>query len=489
MRRESIASALALMLVSGCSLAPPYHPPTLPVPAEYKEAAAGQLPGWTTASPLDASARGTWWQAFNDPVLDDLEIRAEKASPTLAAALARYDEARAQVGIAAASLVPEVDAEGQVSHNRVSAHAPGNIYGVPATVTDQLLEGTLSYEVDLWGRIRNTVKAARANAQASDEDLASARLSLQASVADAYVRLRGLDARADLLRRTVEAYNRAYELTQTRHSGGIAAGMDVSRARSTLAAALAQISDVANQRAATEHELAALVGAVTANFSVPPRLEAITLPPIPASQPSTLLQRRPDIAAAERRLFAFNAQIGVARAALYPDIALGLSGGWQTTGGALLTTPDSFWTLGPATVLQPILDGGRRRAQVRLSRAQYDEAVADYRNTVLTAFRQVEDGLAALRDLSAEEVEQRDAAESAKRTSDLSLVRYRDGAADYLEVVTAQTQELTDEVALIELQTQRLQSNIALVLALGGEADHPAGATPAGQTPLAQARR
>ncbi len=464
----------ALILVSGCSLAPTYHPPAIPVPTQYKEAAAA-LPGWTTASPMDASARGAWWVAYDDPVLTDLETRAEAASPTLAAALARYDEARAQVGIAAAAEVPEVDAGASITRERVAAHAPGNTLGVPVNNTDKVIEGTLSYDVDLWGRIRNTVKAAKANAAASNADLASARLSLQASVADAYVRLRGLDARADLLRRTVEAYNRAYELVSTRHAGGIAAGMDVSRARSTLASALAQVSDIANQRAATEHELAALIGAVTTDFSVAPRLEAIALPPIPASQPSTLLQRRPDIAAAERRMFAFNAQIGVARAALYPDVTLGLAAGWQTTSGALLSTPSTFWSLGPAQLLQPLFDGGKRRAQVRLSRAQYNEAAADYRNTVLTAFRQVEDGLAALRHLSAEEVAQRDAATSAKKTTDLSLIRYRDGAADYLEVVTAQTEELTSEVTLIELQTQRLQSNIALVQALGGEADSPQG--------------
>ena len=250
--------------------------------------------------------------------------------------------------------------------------------------------------------------------------------------------------------------------------------MDVSRARSTLASALAQVSDVANQRAANEHELAALVGAVTADFTIAPRLETIPLPAVPASQPSTLLQRRPDIAAAERRMFAYNAQIGVARAALFPDITLGLLAGFQTTAGALISAPNTFWSLGPAQFLAPIFDGGRRRAQVRLSRAQYEEAAADYRSTVLNAFRDVEDGLAALRHLAEEERDQRDAATSAERTSDLALIRYRDGAADYLEVVTAQTEALTADVTLINLQTQRLRSNVALVLALGGEAKGPA---------------
>ncbi len=463
---------IAGALVSGCSLAPAYHPPAIAVPTQYKEAGTA-LPGWTTATPMDADARGAWWLAFNDPALDDLETRAVAASPTLAAALARYDQARAQVSVARAELVPEIDASGSATRNRVSAHAPSNSRGVPVTYNEYTVEGTLSYEIDLWGRIRNTVKAARANAAASSDDLASARLSLQAQVADAYVRLRGLDARADLLRRTVAAYNRAYELTVARHNGGVAAGMDVSRARSTLASALAQVSDVANQRAANEHELAALVGAVTADFTIAPQLEKIVLPPIPASQPSTLLQRRPDIAAAERRMFAYNAEIGVARAALFPDVTLGLAAGFQTTVGALFTAPTSFWSLGPAQALAPIFDGGKRRAQVRLSRAQYDEVAANYRNTVLAAFRDVEDGLAALRHLSDEERDQRDAATSAQRTSDLALIRYTDGAADYLEVVTAQTEALTAEETLISLQTQRLRSNIALVQALGGEADGP----------------
>ncbi len=472
-RSARLHGAVLAFLVSGCSLAPAYHPPAMPVPAQYREAAQ-PLPGWTPpgwvgASPMDASDRGQWWLAFGDPLLDDLETRADAASPTLAAALARYDQARAQVGAAVGSEFPEIDGTGQASRNRVSAHAPSNTLGRPATYNDFIVGATLNYDVDLWDRIRNTVTAARANAAASHDDLASARLSLQAQVADAYVRIRGLDARADLLRRTVQAYSRAYELTRTRYEGGIANGLDVSRSRSTLASALAQVSDVANQRAANEHELAALIGTVTADFAILPRLETIPLPPIPASEPSTLLQRRPDIAAAERRMFAFNAQIGVARAALYPDITLGLEAGFQTTAGALISAPTAFWSLGPAQVLGPIFDGGRRRAQVRLSRAQYDEAAADYRNIVLGAFRDVENGLAALRHLSAEHVEQGDAVAAAQRTTDLALIRYRDGAADYLEVVTAQTEELTDELTLNDLETDRLRSNVALVQALGGE--------------------
>ncbi|MDE2302001.1 MAG: efflux transporter outer membrane subunit [Sphingomonadales bacterium] len=466
--RSFAGPVAAALLLSACSFAPAYHAPAVNVPAQYKEASGSGLPGWSAASPMDSEPRGAWWRAFGDPLLDDLEARAAAASPTLVAALARYDEARAQAGIAAATLVPEVDATASYQHSRISAHGPANILGAPITYSETSVGGTASYDLDLWGRIRNNLRASRADAEASHADLVSARLSLQAAVADAYVRLRGLDSRAELLRRTVEAYNRAYELTRTRHDGGISAGMDVSRARSTLSTAVAQTSDVANARAATEHELAALVGASAGDFAVAPRPDTLAVPEVPASQPSLLLQRRPDIAAAERRMFAANAEIGVAKAALFPDITLGLAGGWQTTRGALFAAPNSFWSLGPAAGLLAIFDGGRRRAQIRLSRAQYDEAAANYRGVVLTAFRQVEDGLAALRHLSAEEVEQRDAAASAQHTVDLALIRYRDGAADYLEVVTAQTDALTAQLTLINLQTARLESQIALVEALGG---------------------
>ncbi|MFT3978357.1 MAG: efflux transporter outer membrane subunit, partial [Sphingomonas bacterium] len=305
---------------------------------------------------------------------------------------------------------------------------------------------------------------------ASAGDLASARLSLQAGVADAYARLRGLDAEADLLRRSVDAFSRAYELTATRHDGGIASGVDVNRAQTVLSNARAQISAVAAQRAATEHEIAALIGAVASDFSIAPRIQPPGKLEVIGSAPSTLLQRRPDVAAAERRMYAANARIGVARAAIFPTISLGLSGGWQTTGPSLLSTPSSFWGLGPISAIGALFDGGRRNAQVKQSRAQYELAAAGYRDTVLTAFRQVEDALASTRHLATQAVDQRAAATAAQRTSDLALTRYHDGAADYLEVVTAQTDALSAERALIAVETSRMRANIALVLALGGAA-------------------
>ena len=453
---------LLLVGLTGCSMAPDYRPPATPVPRDFKE-----LEGWTAATPMDQAPRGQWWEAFGDPVLNDLEARAEQASPTLAAALARYDQAKASAGIERADLFPQVKAEGDASRQRLSGYRFGG-NGTAPVYDDFSVGATLDYELDLWGRIRNSVKAARADAQASEADLASARLSLQAAVADAYARLRGLDAEAELLRQTVDAFGKAYRLTTTRHDGGIASGIDVNRAKTVLDNAQAQISAVANERAATEHEIAALVGAIASDFSIPVRVQPLRAPELPVGAPSQLLQRRPDIAAAERRIFAANARIGVARAAFFPTLTLGLSGGYQASHGELFSKPSSFWGLGPASVVLALFDGGRRRAGVRMSRAEYEEMTAGYRETVLGAFRQVEDALAANRHLADQAVSQRGAATAAGRTSELALTRYRDGASDYLEVVTAQTDALEAQRALLAVQTQRMRASVALVKALGG---------------------
>lgn len=458
-----LSAALLPGLLAGCSMAPVYAPPAVAVPQDYKEVA-----GWTAARPMDGAARGAWWAAYGDPVLDDLEKRAEQASPTLAAALARYDQALAVARVQRSDLLPTVTAGGDAARRRVSGNRfQGN--GNAVTYDDFSVGAALEYELDLWGRIRNSVTAARADAQASEADLASARLSLQAAVADAYARLRGLDAQAVLLRQSVDAFSRAHELTATRHRGGIASGMDVNRAKTTLSNARAQISAVANERAATEHEIAALVGAVASDFSIAPQEKTLAVPAMPLATPSELLQRRPDIAAAERRMFGANARIGVARAAWFPTVTLGLDGGWETTHGDLLRTANSFWGLGPLSAVATLFDGGRRKAQVKLSRADYEEMAASYRSTVLTAFRDVEDAIAASRHLATQVVDQRDAADAAARTSRIAFSRYQDGASDYLEVVTAQTDALTAQRALIAVETDRVRASIALVKAIGGD--------------------
>ncbi len=464
MRAKGGVAALALTLLAGCSMAPAYRPPQTAAPQSFKE-----FDGWAPAQPMDHIARGAWWEGFGDPVLNDLVARAAEASPTLDAALARYNQARAAARIESADLFPQISAGADASRQRLSGNRFGGNGSAP-TYNDYAVGGTLDYELDLWGRIRNGAKAARADAEASGDDLASARLSLQTAVADAYARLRGLDAEAELLRKTVDAFGKAYDLTSRRHNGGIASGIDVNRARTVLDNARAQISAIANQRAATEHEIAALVGAIASDFTIPARVQPLTSPDLPAGAPSELLQRRPDIAAAERRMFAANARIGVAKAAFFPTLTLGLSGGWQTTHGDLFAKPNSFWGLGPASAVLAIFDGGRRKAGVRLSQAEYDELAAGYRGTVLTAFREVEDALAASRHLTEQIVQQRGAATAAERTSELAMTRYRDGAADYLEVVTAQTDALDARRALLSAEVQRMRASVALVRALGGAA-------------------
>lgn len=449
-------------------MAPAYRPQATPTPSAYKEDQPVPPAGWAAAAPQDAAARGPWWQSFSDPVLDDLEARAEKASPTLAAALARYDASRAAVREANADLLPQVSANGQVFRQRLSGERPVAVNGA-ATYTDRVVGASATWDLDLWGQVRNEVSAARAEAQASAADLANVRLSLQTQLADAYVRLRGLDAERELLERTVVAFGRAQDLTTTRHDGGIANGMDVSRARSTLSSARAQLSDVANDRAILEHQIAALIGELPAGFAIQPAVKPFAPPLIPATAPSELLQRRPDVAQAERLAFAANRRIGVARAAWFPSLSLGAAGGYNSVRTDLLDGPASFWTLGPAALLLPLFDGGRRAARVTISRAQYEESAADYRGTVLTAFRQVEDGLASARLLAQQSVDQSAAAREASRTEQLALTRYRDGASDYLEVVTAQTAALSAERSVIQVQTQRMQAAVALVRAFGGD--------------------
>lgn len=458
-RTLGLSVALAL---GACSMAPDYQPPQTAAPAQFKE-----MPGWAAATPRDAEGRGPWWDVYADPTLADLEARAAKASPTLAAALARYDAARAAARVEQSDLFPQAGVSGQASRERLSANRPLST-GSSRKYNDYTVGGSIDYELDLWGRIRNQVKATTAESDASAADLASARLSLQAAVADAYFRLRGLDAQAQVLDRSVEAFARAYDLTDKRHIGGVASGIDVNRARTVLGNARAQVATIANQRAATEHEIAALVGEVASGFDLPVAVGDFAPPAPPAATPSDLLQRRPDIAAAERRVFAANARIGVAKAAFFPSLTLGAAGGWETTNGQLLTTPNTFWSLGPLTSLLTIFDGGRRSAQVKISRADYEETAADYRETVLTAFRQVEDAIAAMHHLSSAAVAQKEAADAAQRTRDIAMSRYRDGAAGYLDVVTAQTDALDAQRAYISVQTQRMQASVAFVKALGG---------------------
>jgi NodT family efflux transporter outer membrane factor (OMF) lipoprotein len=471
----AVAVLAASALVSGCSFAPRYQLAPTPAPVAFKE----QGP-WTTATPAEQLRRGAWWTPYDDPELDALESRIETSNPTLAEAVARFDQANAFAREARAGLLPTVSANASATRNRQSNDRPLRSASQPSYYAADTIQGTAAYELDLWGRLRNLAAAARAQTQASAADEEDVRLSLEAQLADDYVRLRGLDTQAALLRQTVDDYARANQLTNIRHTGGVASGVDVGRSTTQLEAAKAQVNDVAAQRALFEHAIASLVGQTPSALSIPVQAETIALPNVPTGLPSTLVQRRPDVAAAERNAAAANFQIGVAKAAFFPDISLQALGGFQNTGGAnLIGAPDSFWTLGPA-LAQTIFDGGLRRARLAASRAAFTEASQAYRAVVLRAFQEVEDNLAQLNDLAAESTDEDAAVVAARRTEALTLIRYRDGAVNYLEVVIAQNAALEAERSAIALRTRRLQASVALIRALGGGWDTsllPYGAT------------
>lgn len=461
-RNKLLVSLTAAALLAGCSMAPAYQKPAVPTAAAYKE-----VPGWQPAGAAIV-VPGKWWQAFQDPTLNGLEDQLEAGNPSLAAAAARYAEARARAREARADLFPQVEADANYGRSRQSANRPFSP-GTTQTYDTATIGASLAYELDLFGRIGNSVRAASAEAKASGSDLAAVRLGLQAALATDYFNMRGLDARITLLRQTVEAYGKATDLTNTRHQGGVASGIDVSRADAQLASAKSELDGVLADRANLEHAIAILLGQSPSGFSLAVADLALQPPAVPVGVPSTLLERRPDIAAAERRVFAANARIGVARAAFFPTITLGAAGGYEATQGhSLLSASSGFWALGPVGAALTLFDGGARAAQVKVSRAEFDEAAANYRATVLTAFREVEDDLALGRQLAAQEQDQQTAVRAAEHTRDLALVRYRDGASDYLEVVTAQTAALDAERSLLQIHARRLGVAADLVRALGG---------------------
>jgi NodT family efflux transporter outer membrane factor (OMF) lipoprotein len=462
------------LALSACSLAPKYQLSVIPVPASYKDAGP-----WNAATPQDDQTKGDWWNMFHDAQLNDLEARAAGGNPSLAAYLAAYDQSRDYAAEADASLFPRLSLGGSSTGNRQSDKRPLRGAHQPNQYGDNAAGLSLDYEFDFWGRIRNRVAAGQAQAQASAADLATAQLGIEAQLADSDFSLRGLDAQAQLLSDTVTAYQRALDLVQARHDGGIASGIDLDRAKTQLSTAKAAASDIKAARALYEHAIASLVGVSAAGFSLPPAVKAMVLPDVPSTVPSALLQRRPDIAAAERRVFAANANIGVARAAYFPTVTLDASAGFQNTGSVdLLTLPYSTWTLGPSVTL-PIFEAGRINAQVAASHAAFAQASANYRAVVLTAFQQVADNLSLTQDLGQEAIDQHQAAIAAEATEDLSLDRYREGVVNYLDVVTAQTAALQAQDGDITLQTRRARAAVDLIRALGGgwnSADLPSSA-------------
>jgi NodT family efflux transporter outer membrane factor (OMF) lipoprotein len=460
------AALLAVQSVglTACNFAPTYRTPEAPAPAAFKEAGTD----WQTAQPADAAPRGAWWQAFGDPQLDQLEHRLVDANQDLRAAVARYEQARAQVRVDRADLWPTLDIGAGLTRQRQSGNSPRHSPNLPTVYNDYSLSADFSYELDLWGRVRNTLSAAKAQAQASAGDLAALNLSLQAELASNYFSLRAADTEQQLLDDTVAAYQKALELTRNRYQGGAAAAADVDQAQTQLETARAQAADVRLQRARLEHAIAVLVGVPPSALSLATAPLELQPPPITPRLPSQLLQRRPDIAAAERRVLAANAQIGVARAAYFPVFSLDASAGFESRNSqSWIDAPSRLWSLGPSALLT-VFDAGRREALSDQARAAYDESVASYRQSVLTAYREVEDNLAALRLLDEELQREEAAVAAAQRALNQAQNRYKGGIVTYLEVVSAQNVALQAQRTEVNLRVQRITAGVLLVKALGG---------------------
>jgi NodT family efflux transporter outer membrane factor (OMF) lipoprotein len=455
--------ALPFLALTACAVGPDYARPTVAAPAAFKE-----LDGWKPAQPRDLEIRGQWWRTFNDPALNDLEAQVDVSNQNLAQAEAQFRQARALAQSARAGYFPLVSGNASATRSRAPANSAGTGLGGVHTTRSLTLDAT--WEADIWGRVRRTVEASAAGAQASAADLAAARLSAHAGLAQDYFQLRALDAQRRLLDDTVADYARSRQLTQNQYEAGVAARADVAQADTQLKTTQAQAIDIGVQRAQLEHAIALLVGKPPSTFSIAPSPLPLTVvpPPIPVGVPSALLERRPDIAAAERRVAAANAQIGVAKSAYFPSLTLSAAGGYQSTDLAQwLSAPSRFWSIGPA-LAETLFDGGARRAQTEAAIAAYDADVAAYRQTVLTGFQEVEDNLAALRILEQEAQVQDQAVQAARQSVQLTTNQYQAGTVSYLSVITVQTVALGDERTAVDILNRRLAASVLLIKALGG---------------------
>jgi NodT family efflux transporter outer membrane factor (OMF) lipoprotein len=468
-------ASFALVLLSGCMVGPNYTRPSVPMAPSFKEAPPASFTendGWKVSQPGDAQLKGNWWELFGDPQLNALEARVEEANQTLKMADANFRAARANIGYYRAAEAPTIGVAPGISAVRDSANQPY----LSKTIVNNgegnfTLPLELDYEIDLWGRIHRQVTAAREQAQASAADLANTQLSLHAELAVDYMEVRSADAQLQLLKDTVKAYSDAVNLTSDRYEGGVSPLSDLSQARTQLDSARVLETDISVTRAQYEHAIAILIGVPPAQFTLAPtplNLNPPKMPDIPGSLPSQLLERRPDIAAGERQMAAANEQIGIAQAAYYPTLSLSAVAGLQGTSALnWFTWPSRFWAVGP-TFSETLFDAGRRHAVKAVASANYDAAVANYRQTTLTAFQQVEDNLAALRLLEVEAQQQHESTDSAEQSLDLSQTRYEGGADTYLQVITWQTAALNNERNDIDIMRRRMEASVVLIKAVGG---------------------
>ncbi len=463
LRYASILFAVTPVLLTGCMVGPKYARPSAPQPPEFKEAA-----GWQPAQPQDAALRGDWWAIYGDADLNAYEKQVEAANQNLKVAADNYAQAHAAVQGVRSNLFPFLGAGAGATRSRFSYNRATYFKGVPDQYNDFSLPLSVSWEPDFWGRVRHMVVQAKANAQASAAVLQTVRLSLQAQLATDYFQLRGLDAQEQILNQTVSVLQRSLDLTEDRYHGGLNSELDVAQARTLLETTQAEAQDVGVARAQYEHAIAVLMGEPPSSLSIPPRVLNTLPPAIPAGLPSQLLERRPDIAVAERTMAAANEQIGLARSAYYPTFTLTGVGGFESAHpGNWFTGPSSFWSTG-LSASDMLVDWGQRHSLNVQAQAAYDATVATYRQTVLSAYQEVEDNLAALRILQGEASTQQQAVEAARRQEQIAQSRYTNGLDNYLNVTTAQNIELANEMTATQIWTRRMTASVLLLEALGG---------------------
>jgi NodT family efflux transporter outer membrane factor (OMF) lipoprotein len=461
-RKTALLTALSAFLTAACTVGPNYRRPTMPVPVAFKEPPPE---GFKQAQPSDALQKGKWWEIYEDPALNALEEQVSVSNQSLIGAEAQFRQAKAAVLVARSGLYPTVTANASALEGQ-NAALNSNVVGRLGST--YLAAVTASWEPDLWGNIHRGITSAATTAQASFGDLENARLLFQSELAQDYFQLHGLDSEMDLLQRTASSYMEYLTLTRNRFAGGVASDLDVAQAESQLDSVQSSLIDLGVLRAQLEHAIAILTGKAPADLTIPTALLTAPPPPVPIAVPSELLERRPDIAASERRVASANEQIGIAMAAFYPTVALSASGGFESLSiASWFSFPSRIWSVGP-TLAQTLFDAGRRKAVVAEQQAGYDATVAAYRQTVLTAFQQVEDNLAALRILEQEQAKVQETIQAANRALTVSTAQYRAGTTTYLTVITEQAALLSAEDTATQVLTRRLASSVGLIQALGG---------------------